>query len=149
MHSPMIGEVIPLKKVNNSVFSSELLGKGIAIIPSEGVLYAPFDGFVTKQYATSHAFGIMSYEGVELLIHIGTETVNLEGRHFSPQVKTGNSFKKNDVLCYFDIRGISEEGYELVTPIIVTNSHLFDITILESESIQSVRDYILLIKERK
>ena len=103
IYSPLNGEVKELKEVNDPTFAGGMLGQGIAIIPSEGKLYAPFDGKVNLVFDTKHAIGLENEAGAEMLIHIGLETVNLNGEHFTPKVKAGNTVKKGDLLVEFDL----------------------------------------------
>lgn len=121
INNPIKGKVIPLSEVEDNVFSSESMGKGIAIIPSEGIVYAPFDGKVEMIFKTKHAIGLKSDSGVELLIHIGMDTVNLEGKYFEALVEANDSIVKGQKLLTFDLEKVSEKGYSLVTPVIITN----------------------------
>ena len=120
--SPMNGTVIPLSEVPDAVFSSEMLGKGFGVEPSEGKAYAPVDGEVTTVFDTKHAIGLMSKHGVELLIHIGMDTVKLNGKGFDVKVKTGDQVKAGDLLAEFDIDLIKGEGYPVTTAVVVTNT---------------------------
>jgi PTS system beta-glucosides-specific IIC component len=124
--SPMRGQVVPLEEVQDDVFSKEVLGKGIAIIPEENQIIAPFNGTVNV-YDSKHAIGIASDDGIELLIHIGLNTVELEGRHFECGLKTDDRVKKGDILIGFDKEAIQKEGYPIITPVIVTNSDAFSV----------------------
>lgn len=120
--SPLKGEVKPLSAVKDAAFSSGALGKGVAIEPSEGKVVAPVDGVLTTFFPTGHALGITSDNGAEILIHVGMDTVQLEGKHFTPKAKQGDTVKAGDVLLEFDIEAIKGEGYSVITPVIVTNS---------------------------
>ena len=120
--SPMNGTVIPLSEVPDAVFSSEMLGKGFGVEPSEGKAYAPVDGEVTTVFDTKHAIGLMSKHGVELLIHIGMDTVKLNGKGFDVKVKTGDQVKAGDLLAEFDMDIIKGEGYPMTTAVVVTNT---------------------------
>ena len=120
--SPMNGTVIPLSEVPDAVFSSEMLGKGFGVEPSEGKAYAPVDGEVTTVFDTKHAIGLMSKHGVELLIHIGMDTVKLNGKGFDVKVKTGDQVKAGDLLAEFDLDLIKGEGYPVTTAVVVTNT---------------------------
>lgn len=120
--SPMNGTVIPLSEVPDAVFSSEMLGKGFGVEPSEGKAYAPVDGEVTTVFDTKHAIGLMSKHGVELLIHIGMDTVKLNGKGFDVKVKTGDQVKAGDLLAEFDMDFIKGEGYPVTTAVVVTNT---------------------------
>ena len=120
--SPMNGTVIPLSEVQDAVFSSEMLGKGFGVEPSEGKAYAPVDGEVTTVFDTKHALGLMSKNGVELLIHIGMDTVKLNGRGFDVKVKAGDQVKAGDLLAEFDMDLIKSEGYPVTTAVVITNT---------------------------
>lgn len=119
--SPIKGVVKPLSDVKDEAFASGLLGRGIAIEPKEGKIIAPADGTLTTLFPTLHALGITTDSGAELLIHVGMDTVKLEGKHFKARVKQGDKIKKGDVLLEFDINAIKREGYSLETPVIITN----------------------------
>lgn len=119
---PIAGEVFSLSEINDAAFSTGLLGKGIAVRPSEGKVYAPFDGTVETLFLTNHAIGLKSVDGIELLIHIGMDTVNLEGKYFIPKVKQEDTIKKGQLLLEFDKKAIQEAGYSIDTPIVVTNT---------------------------
>ena len=123
--SPVEGKVIPLTEVKDPTFSQEILGKGAAIIPEKGVVYAPFDGKVDAVFETGHALGLVSEDGVELLVHVGIDTVNLKGKHFTPKKKSGDTMKKGDILLEFDIDKIKADGYDVTTPIIISNTDHF------------------------
>lgn len=118
--SPLAGKIIPLSEVQDEAFSSGALGQGAAIIPTEGKLYAPVDGVVAAFFPTGHAVGIQTEGGLELLIHVGMDTVGLEGRGFDKKVNQGDIIKKGDLL-EFDLHIIEEAGLSAVTPVIVTN----------------------------
>ena len=122
VNQPIEGKIIPLNQVEDDAFSQEVLGKGIAIIPSEGKVYAPFDGTVITLFPTKHAIGIVSDNGCEVLIHIGMNTVQLNGKYFTSHVQQGDKVKKGQLLVEFDIDHILQEGYNLETPVIITNT---------------------------
>ncbi|MBR0580527.1 beta-glucoside-specific PTS transporter subunit IIABC [Bacillus altitudinis] len=122
VQAPMSGKIIPLSEVNDSVFSSEMMGKGVAILPDKGVVQAPFSGKVVTVTPTKHAIGLVSDDGIELLIHVGIDTVSLNGQFFDVLVKEGDEMKMGDHLLSFDIEGIQSNHLDVVTPIIVTNS---------------------------
>ena len=125
IESPLTGTIIPLNEVHDEVFASEMMGKGCAIIPEEGKVYAPFDGKVVGLLDSHHAVGMESTDGVEVLIHVGMDTVKLNGRCFTIHVEEGEQVKKGQLLLEFDIPGIKEAGYEVTTPVIITNSDEF------------------------
>ena len=120
--APIPGEVIPLSEVKDQTFASGVLGEGYAIVPSEGKVYAPFDGTCDNLFDTLHAMGLVSDSGVELLIHVGLETVGLNGAPFKAHIKSGDKFRKGDLLLEFDIDAIKAAGCETQTPVIVTNA---------------------------
>lgn len=120
--SPLAGNVIPLTSVNDAAFASEAMGKGIAIEPTEGKLYSPVSGVVSTIFRTGHCIAVVSDEGVEVLIHIGIETVKLKGKYFDVKVQEGATVKQGDLLIEFDFEQIKNEGYQCTTPIIITNT---------------------------
>ncbi len=120
--SPVKGETVPLEQLKDAAFSTGLLGDGLGVLPIEGKIYAPADGEVTVLFPTSHAIGMLLDNGIELLVHVGMDTVELTGNYFEPLVKQGDKFKKGQVLLAFDIEAIEKAGYGLETPVIVTNT---------------------------
>ena len=123
--SPLTGQIIPLSEVNDPVFSSEAMGKGCAVIPLEGQVFAPFDGTIVGLLDSHHAVGMESENGIEILIHVGMDTVKLGGKHFTCHIEDGQQVKKGQLLLEFDMDAIKAEGYEIVTPVIITNSDEF------------------------
>ncbi|WP_125143419.1 beta-glucoside-specific PTS transporter subunit IIABC [Clostridium transplantifaecale] len=119
--APLTGTVIPLSEVKDEAFSSGVLGQGAAIIPEEGKLYAPVDGVIAAFFPTGHAIGIQTADEVELLIHVGMDTVSLNGKGFEKKVNQGDSVKKGDLLLEFDLQAIADAGLSAVTPVLVTN----------------------------
>lgn len=128
IHSLIKGEVKALSEVNDSVFSGEIMGKGFAILPEEGAAVSPVEGRVTAVFKTKHAIGITSARGAELLIHIGLDTVRLDGRHFEVHVKEGDVVAPGDLLITFDIKEIKAAGYDVITPVIITNTDQYSFT---------------------
>ncbi|MDX8045583.1 beta-glucoside-specific PTS transporter subunit IIABC [Gracilibacillus sp. S3-1-1] len=122
VNSPLEGEIIPLQNVSDPTFAEGLMGKGIAIEPMNGKVLAPFDGSIVSLFQTKHAIGLRSEHGLELLIHVGLDTVNLEGKYYENHVEQGQDVKQGDLLITFDMEKIKAAGYPTVTPIIVTNS---------------------------
>ena len=118
----MNGEAIPMEEVKDEAFASCALGEGIAIEPTEGKLYAPADATVDNLFDTHHAIGLVTENGAELLLHIGIDTVKLNGEHFTPHVKVGQKVKKGDLLISFDMDAIKAKGYLCTTPMIVCNT---------------------------
>lgn len=119
--SPMDGKVVALEEVQDQAFASGALGKGLAIEPDKGVVTAPVDGEIAVCFPTGHAIGIAAENGAEILIHVGMDTVKLDGKYFYPKVKSGDKIKKGQVLLEFDMDAIREEGYSLVTPVLVSD----------------------------
>ncbi|MEQ9862049.1 beta-glucoside-specific PTS transporter subunit IIABC [Pectobacterium cacticida] len=125
--SPVKGELISLNDVDDKVFSSGVVGQGIAIQPQEGRLYSPVDGVIASTFTSGHAVGILAQNGAEILIHIGIDTVQLEGKHYKMHVAEGESVKKGQLLIEFDLVAIQQAGYDTVTPMVVTNAEEYRI----------------------
>lgn len=119
--APIQGRAVSLSQVNDITFSEEIMGKGAAIIPNVGRAVSPVNGVVSAIFETKHAVGITAEDGTEILIHIGLDTVKLGGKHFTAHVKSGDKVKVGDLLVEFDIEAIKKEGYEVITPVIITN----------------------------
>ena len=122
LESPLEGELIALKEVNDPAFAGEAMGRGAAVKNPQGKVRAPFDGEVTVLFPTKHAIGLHSTAGVDLLVHVGLDTVNLEGKHFTAHVEQGAAIKKGDLLIEFDEAAIRAAGYDTTTPVVVTNA---------------------------
>ena len=123
--APLEGEMRVLTEIEDPVFSSEALGKGCAIEPSKGEVVAPFDGTIEQVAETKHAIGMTGDNGLEVLIHVGMDTVELKGKGYEPMVKVGDKVKKGQLLLKFDMAAISAAGYKLTTPVIITNTDDF------------------------
>lgn len=134
--APVKGKVIPLEKVNDSAFSSKVMGEGIAIIPEENTIVAPFDGTVSAIFPTKHAIGLTSEAGMELLIHVGIDTVELNGQYFESLVSVGDLVKAGQALLTVDFAAVKAAGYDPVVPIVVTNSETF-IDVVPKDEMQS------------
>lgn len=124
--NPIAGKVINLSEVNDPVFSSGAMGRGIAIEPSDNKIYAPFNGTVEFIADTKHAIGLLSEDGIELLIHVGMDTVKMNGKGFHVKTKVGSKVNEGDLLLEFDKKAIEKEGYSLITPVIITNSDAYE-----------------------
>ena len=135
IYSPVAGEVFPISQIKDDVFASEAMGKGVYITPSENTVYAPFDGEIVMIANTKHAIGIKSEQGVEILIHIGIDTVELNGEGFKVSVKAGDKVKQGQELITFDRDFIIEKGYSLDIPVICTNG--YDIEIKQNKNVIS------------
>ena len=146
VYSPIKGNIVKLESVKDEAFSSGAMGKGIAIEPTEGKVYAPFDGIIETAFPTKHAIGFTSDKGVELLIHVGMDTVKLGGAHFISHIEEGQKVKKGDLLLEFDMEKIRDEGYPTITPVIVTNSDDYTDISLTSSSSVNVGDSLIDVK---
>lgn len=129
--APCDGVVKDITEAEDEVFSSEILGTGIVIVPDDGRIYAPCDGIITSFFSTGHAIGIHSIEGSEILIHIGADTVKLDGKGFEKKKSQGEKVSKGEILLEFDIEMLRNEGYSISTPMIITNSDEYTDVIIE------------------
>lgn len=144
--APLNGEVKPLKEVNDPTFSEGILGQGAAIVPSEGKLYAPFDCKVASVFETKHAI-CLEKDGVEMVLHIGLDTVTLGGKYFTAKVKGGDSVKMGDLLIEFDLEAISKD-FDTITPILVTNASMFsDFEVLKNAGAVKAGEPLLRVKK--
>lgn len=147
LKSPLSGKVLPLSDVPDKVFSSGAMGKGLAIDPEKGELIAPADGEITTIFPTGHAVGLTTKDGIEILMHIGMDTVELEGQGFETFVKQGDQVKAGDLLVRFDIEAIKAAGYSVITPIVITNTeHFADVLELNQEELISSEDFLAIVK---
>ncbi len=144
--SPASGRCVSIKEVPDPTFSEEILGKGVAVRPAEGKFYAPADGKINTLFPTKHAIGITTPEGVEILLHVGLDTVNLKGEHFTAHVEEGASVKKGDLLLEADLQAIQDAGYQTITPVLVCNTGDFADVIPAAEGDVAPGDNILRIK---
>ena len=147
--SPIQGKHYPLSDAKDEAFASETLGKGALIQPSNGKVYAPFDGTIVTLFPTKHAIGIVSDDGIEMLIHFGIDTVNLNGQHFTAFIEQGMKVKQGDLLLEADIEKIKAAGYETQVPVIITNSFNYQNIELSSKEDVSYQDVILKVKGEK
>lgn len=147
IHSPVKGQLVALSDVNDEVFSSGALGKGIGIKPSDGNVYAPFDAKVVSLFPTNHAIGLKSDTGVELLIHIGIDTVELDGQYFQSFVNQEQKVSQGDLLIRFEPEKIKEAGYETDVIVVVTNTDQFE-TVESSNAIESMNDETVILNVR-
>ncbi|MEY8370906.1 beta-glucoside-specific PTS transporter subunit IIABC [Aerococcaceae bacterium 50-4] len=143
--SPLVGDTLPLNEVADEVFASGALGKGLAIQPSEGKVLAPANGTVSVLFPTGHAVGITTDTGVEILIHIGLDTVDLDGRGYTSHVEKGQKVAAGDLLIDFEIDTINEAGYDTITPVIVTNTDNYTDVLTTTESAVAENDYLFTI----
>lgn len=143
--SPVTGTVIPLSEVKDDVFSKEVVGKGAAVIPEKGEIVAPEDGTVASVFDTGHALGMVTGDGIELLIHIGLDTVELKGKYFKTHVKQGDTVKKGQLLITFDIEAIRAAGYDVTTPVLVSNSAEY-LDVLAKKEGKAGKDLLTVLK---
>lgn len=120
--APMKGKCVSIREVPDPTFGEEILGKGIAIIPSDGRVYAPADGVVSTVFPTGHAVGVTTPDGAEVLIHIGLDTVELKGEPFTIKVSADQNVKKGDLLIEADLEKIKASGKDTITPMVICNS---------------------------
>lgn len=144
--SPVIGQMISLSDVEDDIFSSKVMGEGIAIIPSKGELYAPVDGEISLLFETNHALGMKTANGVEVLFHIGIDTVQLEGKFFKPWVQAGDQVKAGDLLIQFDLEKIKEAGYDPVTLAVITNTDQYDIKVTQLKEVNR-QDTLMVVTQ--
>lgn len=147
IHAPLTGKLLALEEVPDEVFRSGAMGKGLAIAPTDNKVYAPFDGNIVMLAPTKHAIGLRSKAGAEVLIHVGLDTVKLNGEPFTLHVKEGDSVKQGDVLSEFDAGAIEAAGVQTITPIIVTNpANYKEIIIDETETATQGDDLLTIVK---
>ncbi|MFP7171773.1 beta-glucoside-specific PTS transporter subunit IIABC [Terribacillus sp. 7520-G] len=147
IHAPLTGKLLALEEVPDEVFRSGAMGKGLAIAPTDNKVYAPFDGNIVMLAPTKHAIGLRSKAGAEVLIHVGLDTVKLNGEPFTLHVKEGDSVKQGDVLSEFDAGAIEAAGVQTITPIIVTNpANYTEIIIDETETATQGDDLLTIVK---
>ncbi|WP_338571312.1 PTS beta-glucoside transporter subunit IIABC [Erwinia billingiae] len=136
--SPISGETLPLEQVQDATFASGLLGKGVAIVPQQGRVLSPVNGMVSSMFRTGHAVGLTSDEGAEVLIHVGLDTVKLDGQFFFPRVSNDQPVRVGDLLLEFDLEAIKAAGYDLTTPVLVSNSDDYiDVLILSDGAVSA------------
>lgn len=141
--APMNGKAVSLSEVKDPTFAEEILGKGMAVVPAEGKVFSPINGKVTTVFDTLHAIGLESDDGVEVLIHIGLDTVQLGGKYYTAHVKNGDRVTIGTPLIDFDMEKIKEEGYDVITPVIITNTaDLQDVAGTEPGEIRAGEEFI-------
>ena len=125
IYAPMAGEAVSITEVPDPTFAEGMMGDGIAIRPTDGKVCAPFNGTVDMMFETGHAVSLTTENGVEMLIHVGIDTVNLQGKHYTVHCQGGDKVKKGQLLIEFDKDAIAAEGYDTITPVVVCNSDDF------------------------
>ncbi|MFH5835550.1 beta-glucoside-specific PTS transporter subunit IIABC [Proteiniclasticum sp. C24MP] len=143
--SPVDGEVVALSDVNDDVFSSKAMGEGVAVIPSNGILYAPADGKVEMVFETGHALAMTTEGGAQVLFHVGIDTVNLNGKYFEPKVKVGDLVKKGAELLHFNLEKIVDEKFDPITIMVVTNKEDFSISFAERKNVTHKEELMTVI----
>ena len=145
--APIRGKAVELSQVNDPTFSECMLGKGVAILPSEGKVYAPADGEISMMFETHHAVSMTTNDGIELLIHIGLETVALKGEGFEAHVQSGDQVKKGDLLLSMDLEKIKSKGCDIISPVVVCNTDDYtDVQAVLSEQVEPGETVIKVIK---
>ncbi len=144
--SPVNGEIVPIDTVPDPMFAQEMIGKGVAVIPSDGRFVAPSDGELTALFETGHAYCINTTDGAELMVHIGIDTVKLKGQFYKTCAKQGDKVKKGDPIVEVDIEGVKGAGYEVITPVIISNHDKFS-DIKKKSGTVSAGDMILDMKK--
>ena len=142
------GRTIPMDEVNDQTFAQELLGPGIAIVPSNGTVVSPIDGTIATVMDTKHAVCIQGEDGLELIVHAGLDTVELNGKHYQTYKEIGDQVKAGDVLLEFDLEEIAKAGYDVTTPIVITNLGDYKITkCLTGQQVKAGEEVIQLTKQ--
>ncbi|MET3561411.1 PTS system beta-glucosides-specific IIC component [Enterococcus rotai] len=144
--NPIKGNVMSLSEVQDGAFASEALGKGFAIEPIEGKVIAPFNGKIEAIFPTKHAIGLVSDTGIELLIHVGLNTVELKGQYFDTLVESGQTVKKGQVILNFDLEKIREAGYETQVPVVITNTPQYSSIELTTKGQLANNEEVLIVK---
>ena len=147
VHAPVNGRAVALKEVNDAAFSQEVLGQGVAVIPSDGHIVSPVNGTVVTIFDTLHAIGLKSDDGIEVLIHVGLDTVKLGGKHFTPRAASGDRVTVGSPLVDVDIEKLKEEGYDVITPVIISNTYEFgDVLGLTGQEVKAGDSLIKVVK---
>lgn len=145
--APLTGKAVALSEVSDPTFGEEILGKGAAVIPADGKVVSPVNGTVETVFDTLHAIGLKSEDGVEILIHIGLDTVKLNGKYFKAHVKNGDKVKVGTLLVEADLEGIKKEGYDVITPVIVSNSFDYgDVLAATGQEVKAGDDLLKVVK---
>ncbi|MDE6404727.1 MAG: PTS glucose transporter subunit IIA [Lachnospiraceae bacterium] len=145
--APAAGKLVPLSEVSDPTFSDGILGQGAAVIPSGNQFFSPVDGTVTTVFPTGHAAALTSADGAEVLLHIGLDTVKLNGKHFTIHAEEGQQVKKGDLLLEADLEQIKAEGFDIITPVVICNTDDFaEVAMAEARDVE-VGDTIINLKK--
>ena len=144
--SPVNGEIVPITEVKDPTFAEEMIGKGVAVIPSDGKFYAPSDGTLVALFPTGHAYALNTDDGAELLVHIGIDTVKLDGQYYTIHATQGDKVKKGDLIVEVDLEGVKSAGYDYITPVIVSNHGKFSSLTKKSGKVSALDPVIVLTK---
>lgn len=147
--APMTGKVVALKDVDDIAFASGSIGSGIAIEPTEGKVYSPFDGIIETIFYTNHIVGLSSDKGIELIIHIGIDTIKLDGNYFHANFFEGAKVQRGDLLLDFDVEAIKADGFSLVSPVVVVNGINYSEIYTTDKDFVEYNDDLIFIKEYK
>lgn len=142
-HSPVLGQQLLIEDVGDDTFATKLLGDGIAVRPIDGDIFAPVDGEVVMVFPTKHAFGMITDDGIEVMVHIGLDTVMLNGKYFSLKLKAGDRIYTGEKIGHFDVESVKNEGYDPVTFLIVTNDNGHKYSIVKHSSTLNKDDVVL------
>ena len=145
--APVNGKAVPFSQVSDPTFGEEILGKGVAIQPADGKIYAPADGTIEMLFDTKHAVSMTTTEGVELLVHIGLDTVALKGEHFTAHKGNGDAVKKGDLLISVDLEAVKAAGYDVITPMVVCNTSDYQTVEAVTGSDVNPGDTVLILKK--
>ncbi|MCR4650370.1 MAG: PTS glucose transporter subunit IIA [Lachnospiraceae bacterium] len=144
--SPASGELIPIEEVSDPTFAEEMLGRGVALIPDDGRFYAPADGILESLFPTGHAFSVVTKDGTEILVHIGFDTVKLNGEHFTLHATQGQDVLKGDLIVEVDLEALKAAGYDVTTPMIILNSDAYSDFSKKSGSVEAGDPALILTK---
>lgn len=125
MGAPVKGKIVPIAEVKDPIFAQEMIGRGVAIIPEEGKYYAPCDGHLSVLFPSGHAYALKNRDGVDIIIHIGIDTVKLNGKNFTIHAKQGQEVKKGDLIIEVDIEAVKAAGFDMITPMVISNPGIF------------------------
>ena len=145
--APVKGKAVPISQVSDPTFGEEILGKGVAIQPADGKIYAPADGTIEMLFDTKHAVSMTTTEGVELLVHIGLDTVALKGEHFTAHKGNGDAVKKGDLQISVDLEAVKAAGYDVITPMVVCNTSDYQTVEAVTGSDVNPGDTVLILKK--